>query len=112
MLTSGRPCSSINAAKGFEIGKRFHGAGMRGSTHNDIFENRDGKIVTRTNHSGGIQGGISNGMDIYFRTAFKPVATILRPQETVNSAGQKVSVEGKADTILVYCPGQYLSWRR
>ncbi|HPR28934.1 MAG TPA: chorismate synthase [Chitinophagales bacterium] len=91
----GKAMLSINAAKGFEIGSGFHGAGMRGSTHNDIFENRDGKIVTRTNHSGGIQGGISNGMDIYFRTAFKPVATILRPQETVNSAGQKVSVEGK-----------------
>jgi chorismate synthase len=69
---------------------------MLGSQHNDIFEtNAEGKIVTRTNHSGGIQGGISNGMDIYFNVAFKPVATILRPQESVNNAGDAVIVEGK-----------------
>ena len=67
----------------------------------DVFENylethnAEGKIVTRTNHSGGIQGGISNGMDIYFNVAFKPVATILRPQESVNNAGDAVIVEGK-----------------
>ena len=62
---------------------------------NDVFENRDGKIVTRTNHSGGIQGGISNGEDIYFRVAFKPVATLLRDIETVDEAGNRVVLKAK-----------------
>ena len=92
----GKAMLSINAAKGFEYGSGFEGTTMLGSQHNDIFEtNAEGKIVTRTNHSGGIQGGISNGMDIYFNVAFKPVATILRPQESVNNAGDAVIVEGK-----------------
>ena len=92
----GKAMLSINAAKGFEYGSAFEGTTMLGSQHNDIFEtNAEGKIVTRTNHSGGIQGGISNGMDIYFNVAFKPVATILRPQESVNNAGDAVIVEGK-----------------
>lgn len=86
---------SINAAKGFEYGSGFEGVTMRGSKHNDAFYEEAGKIHTRTNHSGGIQGGISNGMDIYFSTAFKPVATIVPEQESVNQAGESVLVEGK-----------------
>lgn len=86
---------SINACKGFEYGSGFEGVQMRGSEHNDIFYNSDGTIKTRTNHSGGIQGGISNGMDIYFKTAFKPVATIVTSQESVNEAGEEVEVVGK-----------------
>lgn len=86
----------INAAKGFEYGSGFAGATMRGSEHNDLFyQSPDGNIATRTNHSGGIQGGISNGMDIYFRVAFKPVATILQPQPTVNQQGEAVTIAGK-----------------
>ena len=83
---------NINAAKGFEYGSGFCGARMRGSEHNDLF-NEDG--TTKSNLSGGIQGGISNGMDIYFRVAFKPVATILQPQESIDKNGTKVIVEGK-----------------
>ena len=78
---------SINAAKGFEYGEGFEGVTARGSEQNDIFQNIDGQITTKTNHSGGIQGGISNGQDIYFRVAFKPVATILMDQETVDKEG-------------------------
>ncbi len=86
---------SINAAKGFEYGSGFAGVNMRGSEHNDLFYNDRGVIKTHTNHSGGIQGGISNGMDIDFRVAFKPVATIVRPQDSVNTSGEKVEVSGK-----------------
>ena len=86
---------SINACKGFEYGSGFDGVRMRGSTHNDEFYNEDGAIKTKTNYSGGIQGGISNGMDIYFRTAFKPVATIVPSQESVNVDGEAVEVVGK-----------------
>lgn len=86
---------SINACKGFEYGSGFDGVAMRGSEHNDVFVNEDGKIKTTTNYSGGIQGGISNGMDIYFRTAFKPVATIIPSQDSVNEAGEAVKVVGK-----------------
>jgi chorismate synthase len=75
---------SINAVKGFEYGSGFEGVKMRGSQHNDAIVNEAGKIHTTTNHSGGIQGGISNGEDIYFRVAFKPVATIMQDQESVN----------------------------
>ena len=78
---------SINAAKGFEYGEGFEGVTARGSEQNDIFQNINGQITTKTNHSGGIQGGISNGQDIYFRVAFKPVATILMDQETVDKEG-------------------------
>ncbi|MEZ4888323.1 MAG: chorismate synthase [Chitinophagales bacterium] len=85
----------INAAKGFEYGSGFEGVEMRGSQHNDVFEVVDGKTVTKTNHSGGIQGGISNGMDIYFRVAFKPVATIVRAQDSVDKSGNAVTVTGK-----------------
>ncbi|MGZ5209782.1 MAG: chorismate synthase [Kaistella sp.] len=83
---------NINACKGFEYGSGFCGAKMTGKDHNDLF-NED--FTTKTNLSGGIQGGISNGMDIYFRVAFKPVATILRPQESVDKDGNAVTVEGK-----------------
>lgn len=92
----GKAMLSIQAVKGFEYGSGFAGVTMRGSTHNDIFYTDEvGKIRTHTNHSGGIQGGISNGEDIYFRVAFKPVATIMRPQTTVNQSGETVIVEGK-----------------
>ena len=90
---------SINAAKGFEYGSGFDGVAMRGSQHNDAFytdyNTEGGKIRTKTNHSGGIQGGISNGEDIYFRVAFKPVATIIPAQESVNMAGESVEVTGR-----------------
>ena len=91
----GKAMLSINACKGFEYGSGFAGVAMRGSRHNDIFEQEDGTVTTRSNHSGGVQGGISNGMDIYFRTAFKPVATIVPEQESVNEAGESVTVVGK-----------------
>ena len=86
---------SINATKGFEYGSGFEGVKMKGSEHNDIFEKKGDKIVTKTNHSGGIQGGISNGMDICFRVAFKPVATIMQGQESVNRFGDKAVMKGK-----------------
>jgi len=87
---------SINACKGFEYGSGFQGVTMRGSAHNDRFyKNEDGSIKTDTNYSGGIQGGISNGMDIYFKTAFKPVATIVPAQNSVDKSGESVEVEGK-----------------
>ena len=88
----GKAMLSINAVKGFEYGSGFCGAKMKGSEHNDLF-NIDGS--TKTNLSGGIQGGISNGMDIYFRVAFKPVATIMQNQETINNEGEKVEMQGK-----------------
>ncbi len=91
----GKALLSINACKGFEYGSGFAGARQRGSQHNDLFYNDQGTIRTRTNHSGGIQGGVSNGMDIYFRAAFKPVATIIPAQESVNEQGEPVLVEGK-----------------
>lgn len=85
----------INAVKGFEYGSGFEGAKMKGSEHNDIIE-RDGEVVkTRTNLSGGIQGGISNGEDIYFNVAFKPVATIMRDQDSVDQDGNAITVTGK-----------------
>lgn len=86
---------SINACKGFEYGSGFAGVEMRGSAHNDLFYNENDIIKTRTNHSGGIQGGISNGMDIYFRVAFKPVATIVPAQESVDEQGETVEIVGK-----------------
>lgn len=88
----GKAMLSINAVKGFEYGSGFCGAKMNGSEHNDIF-NEDGS--TQTNLSGGIQGGISNGMDIYFRVAFKPVATIMQAQQTIDKEGNIVEMHGK-----------------
>ena len=86
---------SINAVKGFEIGSGFDAVKMKGSEHNDIYEEHEGKIFTKTNYSGGIQGGISNGMDIYFNVAFKPVATIMQKQTSVDADGKEVTIEGK-----------------
>ena len=86
---------SINAVHGFEYGSGFAGADMKGSEHNDAFEVVDEQATTKTNFSGGIQGGISNGMDIYFRAAFKPTATISKQQTTINSSGEKILFEAK-----------------
>jgi chorismate synthase len=91
----GKAMLSINAVKGFEYGSGFAGTKWRGSQHNDAFEQRQGQVRTRTNHSGGIQGGISNGEDIYFRVAFKPVATIMQDQDTVDQDGNSAVVSGK-----------------
>jgi len=90
----GKAMLSINAVKGFEYGAGFNSVGYKGSEQNDIFENRNG-IRTKTNNSGGIQGGISNGEDIYFNVAFKPVATIMQKQNTVNKSGEEIVLEGK-----------------
>lgn len=99
---------SINAVKGFEYGEGFAGASYRGSQQNDIFipssdKQQTHSIKTKTNHSGGIQGGISNGEDIYFRVAFKPVATLLMEQETVNKEGEatKIDVHGRHDPCVL-----------
>ena len=88
----GKAMLSINAVKGFEIGSGFDSIAMNGSEHNDIFSS-DG--ITKTNHSGGIQGGISNGMPISFRVAFKPVATIMQTQPTIDGVGNETEIEGK-----------------
>jgi len=90
--TLGKAMLSINAVKGFEYGSGFAGTQMKGSDHNDLF-NTDGS--TKTNLSGGIQGGISNGMDIYFKVAFKPVATTMQKQQTINSKGEIITMQGK-----------------
>lgn len=94
---------SINAAKGFDFGNGFAAAYGRGSQQNDIFYNNEGVIATRTNNSGGVQGGISNGNDIYFRVAFKPVATILMEQPTVSPSGEEtiVKARGRHDPCVV-----------
>lgn len=94
---------SINATKGFEYGTGFAAAAMTGSEHNDPFVMKEGKIRTETNHSGGIQGGITNGEDIYFRVAFKPVATIMQEQDTVSRDGEEITFEahGRHDPCVV-----------
>lgn len=94
---------SINAVKGFEYGEGFAGVTARGSEQNDAFVSEEGKITTRSNHSGGIQGGISNGQDIYFRVAFKPVATILMEQETVDLEGNAthLTARGRHDPCVL-----------
>ncbi len=91
----GKAMLSINAVKGFEYGSGFEGVKMLGSEHNDEIVNDGESIKTKTNHSGGIQGGISNGEDIYFNVAFKPVATIMKDQDSVNEKGENVKVSGK-----------------
>ena len=99
----GKAMLSINAAHGFEYGSGFAGASMKGSEHNDPFQLIDGEVKTTTNNSGGIQGGISNGMDIYFRIAFKPVSTIKINQSTVNDMGESVNLSpsGRHDPCVV-----------
>lgn len=99
----GHAMLTINAVKGFEYGEGFAGVTQRGSEQNDLFFNDKGQINTRTNHSGGIQGGISNGQDIYFRVAFKPVATLLQEQCTVNVNGEdaKVKARGRHDPCVL-----------
>ena len=91
----GKAILSINAVKGFEYGSGFGSLGMRGSEHNDLFVMDGDQVKTTTNRSGGIQGGISNGMDIYFRAAFKPVATIMRDQQSIDKEGNETEVSGK-----------------
>ena len=99
----GHAMLTINAVKGFEYGDGFEAARYHGSDRNDIFFNDNGQISTRTNHSGGIQGGISNGQDIYFRVAFKSVATILMEQPTVNKQGEEtiLKARGRHDPCVV-----------
>lgn len=94
---------SINAVKGFEYGEGFEGVTAKGSEQNDIFTVTNGQITTATNHSGGIQGGISNGQDIYFRVAFKPVATILSEQATVDTEGNptRFTAKGRHDPCVL-----------
>ena len=92
----GHALLSINAVKGFEFGSGFAGTRLPGSVHNDEFyTDETGAVRTRTNHSGGSQGGISNGQDIYFRVAFKPVATLLQPQQTINDRGEAIMLAGR-----------------
>lgn len=100
----GKAMLSINAVKGFEYGEGFAGVTARGSEQNDVFlPNDHGGVTTRTNHSGGIQGGLSNGQDIFFRVAFKPVATILQSQQTVNRQGETVTfkAQGRHDPCVL-----------
>lgn len=94
---------SINAAHGFEYGSGFEGASKKGSENNDEWMNVDGKIKTKTNNAGGILGGISTGEDIYFNVAFKPIATILKPQQSVNSKGEEIILqnEGRHDPCVL-----------
>lgn len=100
----GKAMLSINAVKGLEYGEGFAGVTARGSEQNDVFlPNGHGGVTTRTNHSGGIQGGLSNGQDIFFRVAFKPVATILQSQQTVNRQGEAVTfkAQGRHDPCVL-----------
>lgn len=94
---------SLPAVKGFEIGDGFALAGMKGSEANDPFVNKDGRITTVTNHSGGIQGGISNGNDIVFRVAFKPIPSIAHSQQTVNKEGEtcQIAIGGRHDVCAL-----------
>lgn len=91
----GKAMLSINAVKGFEYGSGFEGVKLRGSQHNDAFYKEGDRIRTRSNHSGGIQGGIANGEDIYFNVAFKPVATLMQDQQSVDKEGNEATVSGK-----------------
>ena len=94
---------SLPAVKGFEVGDGFALANMKGSEANDTFINRDGQITTLTNHSGGIQGGITNGNEVVFRVAFKPIPSIAQPQQTVNRAGEQreITIEGRHDVCAL-----------
>ena len=91
----GKAMLSLPASKGFEVGSGFGGIALTGLQHNDPFRARAGKVFTTSNLSGGIQGGISNGMPIFFRVAFKPVATVMREQDTVNDELQNTTITGR-----------------
>jgi chorismate synthase len=95
---------SINAVKGFDYGSGFQSAAMKGSENNDCYISEKQTISTLTNHSGGIQGGISNGQEIYFRVAFKPVSTLMKRQETINTSGNPVIIEGKGRHDICVVP--------
>jgi chorismate synthase len=99
-----RAIMGINAVKGFEIGSGFKAASMTGSEHNDLFVEENEKVHTLTNFSGGIQGGISNGEDIYFRVAFKPVSTLMKPQLSIDKEGNQVVVQGKGRHDVTVVP--------
>ncbi len=95
---------SINAVKGFEIGSGFKAASMTGSQHNDVFFVEDNEVRTKTNFSGGIQGGISNGEDIFFRVAFKPVATLMQSQKSIDNEGNPILIKGKGRHDVTVVP--------
>lgn len=100
----GKAMLSINAVKGFEIGSGFFGTSQMGSQQNDVFDtDNNGKVFTTTNNSGGVQGGITNGMDITFNVAFKPVSTLMKPQQSINAQNQKVIIQsgGRHDVCVV-----------
>ena len=101
--TLAKACLSINACKGFEIGSGFSGTQMLGSEHNDAFVMKNKKITTSSNHSGGVQGGISNGMDIVLRVAFKPTATIMRSQKTITKHHKSITytASGRHDPCVL-----------
>jgi chorismate synthase len=86
---------SLPATKGFEVGSGFDGTYLKGSEHNDLYESKGGKVSTSSNRSGGVQGGISNGEELYFRIAFKPTATVLQKQKTVDSQGNETELMGR-----------------
>jgi chorismate synthase len=99
----GKAMLSLPATKGFEIGSGFAGTRLKGSEHNDVFEPLEGRVRTATNRSGGVQGGISNGEEIFFNTAFKPTATILQPQRTVDihGAATELAARGRHDPCVL-----------
>jgi chorismate synthase len=100
----GKAMLSINAVKGFEIGSGFASAGMTGSQHNDLFVKEGDELTTKTNYSGGIQGGISNGNEIYFNVAFKPIATLMKPQVSYDAHGNELLLEGKGRHDITVVP--------
>ena len=100
----GKAMLSINAVKGFEIGSGFSAARMKGSEHNDLFVKQNDRLTTQTNRSGGIQGGISNGNDIFFKVAFKPIATLMKDQTTVDAEGNEIVLEGKGRHDVTVVP--------
>lgn len=100
----GKAMLSINAVKGFEYGSGFSAVGMKGSEHNDLFTIEKGQLTTATNFSGGVQGGISNGSDVYFNVAFKPIATVMKDQETVDKDGNEVTLKGKGRHDVTVLP--------
>lgn len=100
----GKAMLSINAVKGFEYGSGFEGTTMKGSEHNDRFVSNDKEVHTATNYSGGIQGGISNGEDIYLRIAFKPIATLMQHQKTISKSGEMKDLEGKGRHDVTVLP--------